>query len=354
MKICSVVGTRPNFVKEYLLNRELKRRGVHEVLIHTGQHFDYEMSQAFFDCFELPPPDHHLQVANTNGTNGATFLANTILELVPVFQAEAPDCVLSYGDVNSTMAAAIAASRLRIPFVHVEGGIRSTERNNHEEINRRVSDVLADVIFCCTETDLTNLKNEGYGADRVEFSGDLMKDALMMTLEKYGIVPSRGDYLVLTLHREENLMDPARLRAIIEGIARSGRRVVFPAHPRTLRNLQESGAIDIIAGSRIELCKPMGYVDFMRLTAGADKILTDSGGVRREAYLLHKPCIVLIEISWFPEISRNGWKVLTGPDPDRIARLITEFEPTGPHVELFGDGAAHQRIADELVRRYGN
>ena len=352
MKICSVVGTRPNFVKEYLLNRELKCRGVDEKLIHTGQHFDYEMSQAFFECFELPPPDYHLQVANTNGAT--TFLANTIKDLAPVFEAEQPDCVLSYGDVNSTMAAAIAASRLRIPFAHVEGGIRSIERNNPEEINRRVSDVLADVIFCCTETDKVNLEREGYEPDRIVLSGDLMKDALLMTLAKYDIQPTRGDYLVMTLHREENLTDPRRLRAIMEGIARSGRRVVFPAHPRTLRNLQETGLTDLLATSRIELCKPMGYVDFLRLTAGADKILTDSGGVRREAYLLGKPCIVLIELSWFPDISRAGWKVLTGPDPDRIAQLITTFEPTGPHVELFGDGAAHKKIAQELVQRYAN
>ena len=351
MKICSVVGTRPNFVKEYVLNGELKRRGVEEILIHTGQHFDYEMSQAFFDCFEIPPPDYHLQVANTNG---ATFLANAIIELVPVFEKEAPSCVLSYGDVNSTMAAAIAASRLRIPFAHVEGGIRSDQRNNPEEINRRVSDVLADVIFCCSQTDVANLEKEGYEADRIELSGDLMKDALLLTLRKYGITPARGDYLVLTLHREENLTDPARLNAIIEGVARSGRRVVFPAHPRTLRQLKDSGAIDIIANSKIELSKPMGYVDFVRLAAGADKILTDSGGVRREAYLLGKPCIVLNELSWFPEISRIGWKVLTGPNPDRIACLIEKFEPTGPHMELFGDGAAHRKIADELVRRYAH
>jgi UDP-N-acetylglucosamine 2-epimerase len=351
VKICSVVGTRPNFVKEYLLNRELKRRGIREVLIHTGQHFDYEMSQAFFDCFELPPPDHHLQVANTDG---ATFLANAIIELVPVFQKEAPSCVLSYGDVNSTMAAAIAASRLRIPFVHVEGGIRSTERNNPEEINRRVSDVLADVIFCCSETDVINLQREGYESDRIVLSGDLMKDALMMTLRKHDIVPSRGDYLVLTLHREENLTNPVRLRAIIEGVARAGRRVVFPAHPRTLRNLEQVGLMDVLAKSQIQLCKPMGYVEFVRLAAGADKILTDSGGVRREAYLLGKPCIVLIELSWFPEIARLGWKILTGPDSERIAHLIRDFEPSGPHKELFGDGAAHVKITDELVKRYAN
>jgi UDP-GlcNAc3NAcA epimerase len=349
MKICSVVGTRPNFVKEYLLNQELRRRGIHEILIHTGQHHDYEMSQAFFECFELPPPDYHLRIENRDPVS---FTAQAITELAAVYQDEKPDCVLSYGDVNSTMSAAIGASKLRIPFAHVEGGIRADDRYNPEEINRRVSDVLSDVIFCCTKTDVENLEREGYEPGRVELSGDLMKDALLITLEKYDIKPVRGDYHVLTLHRQENVTDGARLRAIIEGLVGSGQRIIFPAHPRTLQCLQNFGIVELLRGSRIELVKPMGYVDFLRLTAGADKILTDSGGVRREAYLLRKPCIVLIEISWFPEISRAGWKVLTGPEPDRIARLIRTFEPTGPYRDLFGDGDAHRKIADGLVKRY--
>jgi len=349
MKICSVVGTRPNFVKEYLVNMELRHRGLREVLIHTGQHYDYEMSQAFFECFELPPPDYHLQIPNNDPV---TFMSRIIEELAGVFRAEKPDCVLSYGDVNSTMSAAIAASKLRFPFAHVEGGIRAADRYNPEEINRRVSDVLADVIFCCTKTDVRNLEKEGYEPHRIEFSGDLMKDALLMTLEKYGIQPSRGDYHVLTLHRQENLEEAPRLRAIIQGLVRAGRRIIFPAHPRTLKCLQDFGLMEILGKSQIELCKPMGYVDFVRLAAGADKILTDSGGVRREAYLLRKPCIVLIDISWFPEISQAGWKILTGPEPDRIAHLVSNFEPTGPYQELFGDGTAHRKIVDGLVRRY--
>jgi UDP-N-acetylglucosamine 2-epimerase (non-hydrolysing) len=351
MKICSVVGTRPNFVKEFLVNRELRRRGIQEVLIHTGQHYDYEMSQAFFECFELPAPDYHLQIANSDGVD---FSARAILELAPVFRKEMPDCVLSYGDVNSTMSAAIAASKLRIPFVHVEGGIRSVDRYNPEEINRRVSDVLSELIFCCTKTDVANLENEGYEADRIAFSGDLMKDALLMTLEKFGIGVSRGDYLVLTLHRQENLTDRQRLRAIMEGLVKADRKIIFPAHPRTLQCMKEFGILELLRGSQIELCKPMGYVDFLRLTAGADKILTDSGGVRREAYLLRKPCIVLIELSWFPEISQAGWKVLTGPDADRIASLVKNFEPTGPYQELFGDGNAHRKIVDGIMGKYGH
>jgi UDP-N-acetylglucosamine 2-epimerase (non-hydrolysing) len=264
-----------------------------------------------------------------------------------------PDCVLSYGDVNSTMAAAIAASKLRIPFLHVEGGIRSVDRSNPEEINRRVSDVLSDLIFCCTKTDVANLEKEGYEAERISFSGDLMKDALLITLDKFGIEVSRGDYLVLTLHRQENLTDERRLRAIIEGLVKADRKIIFPAHPRTMRCMKDFGILKLLEGSRIELCKPMGYVDFVRLAAGADKILTDSGGVRREAYLLRKPCVVLIELSWFPEISQVGWKVLTGPDVDRIAGLVKNFEPSGPYVELFGDGTAHQHIVDAIVRKYG-
>jgi UDP-GlcNAc3NAcA epimerase len=351
VNVCSVVGTRPNFVKEYLVNRELRRRGIHEVLIHTGQHYDYEMSQAFFECFDLPAPDHHLQIANSDNVS---FSARALVELAAVFEAEKPHCVIAYGDVNSTMAAAIAASKLRIPFAHVEGGIRATDRYNPEEINRRVADVLADVIFCCTPTDAHNLRTEGYQTDRIELSGDLMKDALLMTLEKYGIEPERGDYHVLTLHRQENLEDEGRLRAIIEGLVRPKQRVVFPAHPRTAKSLEKFGLLGLLDGSGVELCKPMGYVDFLRLTAGANKILTDSGGVRREAYLLRKPCIVLIELSWFPEISQAGWKVLTGPDPDRIADLIRNFEPAGPHQNLFGDGLAHRNIVDGLVKRYAN
>jgi UDP-N-acetylglucosamine 2-epimerase (non-hydrolysing) len=173
-------------------------------------------------------------------------------------------------------------------------------------------------------------------------------------LAKYCIKPARGDYHVLTLHRQENLEDGARLGAIIEGLVQTGRRIVFPAHPRTLQRLKDFGLIETLGKSRIELCKPMGYVDFIRLAAGADKILTDSGGVRREAYLLHKPCVVLINLSWFPEISQAGWKVLTGPDPARIAHLVNHFEPTGPYQELFGDGAAHRKIADGLASRYAD
>jgi UDP-N-acetylglucosamine 2-epimerase len=350
MKFFSVIGTRPNFVKEFLINRECKNRGIREFVIHTGQHYDYEMSQIFFDGFNLPAPDHYLDVKNSNS---AQFSADVILRLDKLLREDRPDFVLSYGDVNSTLAAAIAATKNRIPFAHVEGGVRSDDLYNPEEINRRVADVLAEVNYCCTKTDTANLEKENYNPDRIVLAGDLMNDALVYTMEKHSIPVSRGDYMVLTLHRQENVTDAGRLDAIFDGLIKSGKRIVFPAHPRTLKSIQSNGLMKRLAASKIEMVKPMGYLDFVRLAAGADKVLTDSGGVRREAYLMKKPCVVLIELSWFPEISEAGWKVLTGPDPDKIARLVGEFEPTGEHRSIFGDGKAFEKIIDDLEERFG-
>ena len=349
MKFYSIIGTRPNFVKEFLINRECKKRGIEEILIHTGQHYDYEMSQVFFEVFNLPKPDYYLGVENRNS---AQFSAEVILRLDELLKNNRPDFVFSYGDVNSTLAAAVASVKNRLPFVHVEGGVRGQDLYNPEEINRRVSDVLAEVIYCCTKNDVKNLQKENYEPERIVLTGDLMNDALRYTLDQNRIDINRGDYMVLTLHRQENVMNPDRLEAIIKGLALSGKRIVFPAHPRTVNQLKANGLMSSITQSKIEIVKPMGYLDFIKLLAGSDKVMTDSGGVRREAYLMKKPCIVLIEISWFPEISEAGWKVLTGPDSTKIAKLINEFEPSGEHVEIFGDGKSYMNILDDLEARF--
>ncbi len=351
MKFFSVVGTRPNFVKEFLINRECGKRGIKEVLVHTGQHYDYEMSQVFFDVFDLPRPDYYLGVSNHNN---ATFSAEVIMRLDRLIREDRPDFVLSYGDVNSTLAAAIASTKNHIPFAHVEGGVRGHDLYNPEEINRRVADVLAEVIYCCTKTDVRNLHLENINSERIVFSGDLMKDALIYTLERNNISINRGDYMVLTLHREENVLNRDRLEAIFKGLIMSKKRIIFPAHPRTIQRMESFRLVKRIAASNIEVVKPMGYIDFVRLVAGADKVLTDSGGVRREAYLLKKPCIVLIELSWFPEISQVGWKVLVKPDPVRIAALIKRFEPSGEHPDIFGDGKAYVKIVNDLEERFAH
>lgn len=351
MTFCSVVGTRPNFVKEFLINRQCKLHGVHEVLVHTGQHYDYEMSQVFFDQLELPKPDYFLGVKNADHI---TFTAEVISRLGELLRRERPDFVLSYGDVNSTLSAAIASVKLGIPFVHVEGGIRTTNLYNPEEINRRVSDVLAEVIYCCTKNDCSNLEKEGYEAHRVVFSGDLMKDTLLCVLSEHNIEVARGDFNVLTLHRQENILDTSRLEEILDGVILSGRRTIFPVHPRTRMQLEDHGLMAKLAKSNVEPIKPMGYVEFLRMAAKADKILTDSGGLRREAYILKKPCIVLIDICWFPEISQAGWKVSAKPDRKNIAKLIKEFDPRGDQPDIFGDGRAHQLILEDLEVRFAS
>lgn len=351
MRFYSIVGTRPNFVKEFMINTEAIKRGFHEIIVHTGQHYDRDLSGVFFEDFALPVPHHLLAVENNDNVS---FTAGAMQRLGELFREDRPDFVLAYGDVNSTLSAAVAAAKLKIPFAHIEGGIRSFDRYNPEEINRRVSDTLAEVNYCCTSTDVLNLKAEGHAASRIVLSGDLMKDVLMYTLSRLEVPVVRRDYMVLTLHRQENVVAYERLEAIVDGLIRSQKRILFPAHPRTRKQLEKFGLIKKLAQSKVELMNPLGYVEFVKLVAGADKVLTDSGGVRREAYLLKKPCVVLIELSWFPEISQAGWKVLTGPDPERIAYLINTFEPTGPHRELFGDGRAHVKILEDLEQRFGS
>lgn len=351
MKFFSIIGTRPNFVKEFLINRESRKRGFREILVHTGQHYDYEMSKVFFETFDLPAPDHYLDIQNRTASQ---FTGESIVRLDELFRAEPPDFVLSYGDVNTTLAAAVASTKNHIPFAHVEGGIRGNNLYNPEEINRRVADVLAEVIYCCTNRDVNLLLRENYEKSRIVLTGDLMNDALQYTLRTQNIGLERSDYMVLTLHRQENVTNPQRLAAIVDGLVQSGERIIFPAHPRTAQQIEKNGLAGKLAASKVELVKPMGYLDFVKLTARANKVLTDSGGVRREAYLMHKPCVVLIELSWFPEIEERGWKVRTGPDSERIAKLIREFEPTGEHADIFGDGEAYVKILDDLETRFGS
>lgn len=352
MKFFSIIGTRPNFVKEFLVHKECKKRGIIEKIVHTGQHFDYEMSQTFFNYFNLPQPDYYL---NVNNKNSISFTGEAIDRIGYTLTREQPDFVLSYGDVNSTLAAAVASTKLKIPFVHVEGGIRTQNLYNPEEINRRVADVLAQVIYCCTRTDVNNLKKEGFEQNRIVLSGDLMKDVLLYTIKEHSIKITKGEYMLLTLHRQENIKNKNRLEAIVDGLIRSKTEIIFPMHPGTKIQFEKFGLMKKVANSRIEIIKPLGYLDFIKLAANSNKILTDSGGVRREAYLLKKSCIVLIELSWFPEISQAGWKILTKPDSKQIAKLINEFEPNSKqHPDIFGDGQAYNRIIDDLEGRFGN
>jgi len=352
MKVISVVGTRPNFVKEFFINNELKVRGIKEILVHTGQHYDYEMSKVFFEDFNISKPDYHFE----NSSNSSIQqVANVMIYMEDVLKKEKPDCTLIYGDVNSTLAAAVASAKLRIPVVHIEGGIRSRSLYNPEEINRRVSDHLSTLIFACTGTDYENLLKENFPEDRIVLSGDIMKDVILHVIKRDNIEIKRGDYSIVTIHREENVESRQRLTNIISGLSKSGERIIFPVHPRTKQKLERFDLIDrVIKNSKIEITKPRSYREFVKLLAGANKVITDSGGVRREGYILKKPVIVLIDITWFPEILEAGWKVVVDADSDKIASAIRDFEPPKAHPEIFGDGYAYKRIVGSIAKRFGD
>ena len=351
MKVVSVVGTRPNFVKEFFIHKELKKRGIKEILVHTGQHYDYEMSKIFFENFDIAKPDYHF---NNSNLSSIQQMAHIMEYMEDVLIKEKADCTLVYGDVNSTLAAAVASAKLKIPVVHIEGGIRSPNLYNPEEINRRVSDHLSVLIFVCTGTDYRNLLEENFSKDRIVLSGDIMKDVLLYTVDKENIKVERGRYSVVTIHREENVESKERMTSIILGLINSKEKIIFPVHPRTRKKLEKFGLIDLITkNSRIEIIEPQSYTKFVKLLAGANKVITDSGGVRREGYILRKPVIVLINITWFPEILKAGWKVVVDADTDKIADAINNFEPDKKHPNIFGNGNAHKIIVDNLISRLG-
>jgi UDP-GlcNAc3NAcA epimerase len=351
MKIVSIVGTRPNFIKEYVMFPQFQARGIEEVLVHTGQHFDYEMSELFFEQLEIPRPHYMNEVIK--GKHGRET-GEMMGFIESVLMDEQPDATLVYGDVNSTMAAALASAKLRIPVVHIEAGLRTPFRYNPEEINRRVADTVSDLLFPHIREAYESLMREGYDPADVFLPGDIMKDSLLKITEKYGIEPTKGDYCVATVHRAENTEDPKRLEAILDGFLTSHIPIKFAVHPRTSKRMAQLGLIKKIEQSKVvELLPPIGYLDFMRLMAGADRVLTDSGGVRREAYILGKPVVNLTNIVWVPEMVSCGWSLIADADSKKIADAIRNHNPSGERPEIFGDGHAAERIAEIIEKRYG-
>jgi UDP-N-acetylglucosamine 2-epimerase len=350
VKIVSIVGTRPNFIKEVLINRRLRKLGINEILVHTGQHYDANMSDVFFRQLGIREPDYRLQVPT--GSH-ARQTAAILIGVEEILVDEKPSVTLVYGDVTSTLAGALASAKLRIPVAHVEAGIRTSARQNPEEINRRLTDHVSSLLLANTEDAAEALLREGFPPEDVNLAGDVMKDMLLSTVANLRLEPIRGDYHLATLHRAENVDDVQRMASIIEGFVSSGERILFPVHPRTRERLESSGLLERLERSgTVEVLPPCGYEDFVRLLAGANKVLTDSGGVRREAYILGKPVIVVIEITWFPAIARSGWKVVVGSDKDAIVDALRNFTPPAEHPAIFGDGRAHEHIVNALLSRF--
>ncbi len=351
-KVLTVVGARPQFIKASPVSSALKQAGLQEILIHTGQHYDHNMSDVFFRDMNLPTPDVNLNVGSgSHGYQTAQML--TGLELL--IEEHKPACVIVYGDTNSTLAGALAAIKLGVPVAHIEAGLRSFNRSMPEEHNRVITDHCADLLFCPTQTAVDLLSREGIN-DHVFLVGDTMYDALLQykdvarqrsdILNKLNILPRK--YLLLTIHRPYNTDVPAHLSAILSVLEESGESVIFPVHPRTRTHLQ-----DISLASNIQLIKPLGYLDMLWLEHNARMILTDSGGVQKEAYFQSVPCITLRSETEWVETLVAGWNVLTGVDTNGIRLALHAPVPTVPPPAVFGDGRAAISIATIMRELFG-
>ncbi len=346
MRVASIVGARPQFIKLLPVSCALRQQHK-EIIVHTGQHYDYNMSARFFDELAIPTPDHHLGIGS--GSHGVQ--TGRMLEAVEqVLMQERPDWVIVYGDTNSTLAGALAATKLHMRLAHVEAGLRSFNRTMPEEINRVVVDHLSDRLFCPTETARRHVNNEGI-TEGVEVVGDVMYDLLLQVLPKLHtraqtLLPALhvapNEYMLVTVHRAANTDDPEAMRGIADALKQLEMPILFPIHPRTRACLER---YDIIWNKHILLIEPVGYIDMLALEQSAYRILTDSGGVQKEAFLLRVPCVTLREETEWTETVETGWNVLVGCCPQAIIEAVGRSNPEPPQQHPFGDGNAAARIA---------
>lgn len=356
MKIVTVVGARPQFIKAAAVSRALQARsgeGLAEVLVHTGQHYDKMMSDVFFEELGIDAPAYNLAIAG--GGHGA--MTGRMLEaLERVFIDERPDWVLIYGDTNSTLAAALAASKLHIPIAHVEAGLRSFNMRMPEEVNRIVADRLSTLLLCPTEAAITNLRREGV-TDGVHLVGDVMYDVALhfsraadehgQLLAQLGLVPQA--YALATCHRAETTDDPAQLEGVVRGLAEIARQlpVVLPIHPRTRGKLAEFGLTERLAG--VQLIEPVSYLDMVTLEKNAAVIVTDSGGIQKEAFFYRVPCVTTRRETEWVETVDAGWNVLVGTDSEAmVSAVASRAQRERLDAQPYGEGDAANRILDLL------
>jgi UDP-GlcNAc3NAcA epimerase len=348
MRIVTVVGNRPQFVKAAAVSRLLRER-VDELIVHTGQHYDDELSRVFFEELSVPAPDRELDAGG--GTNTAQT-ARILAALEPVLAELTPSLVLVYGDTNSTLAGALAASQAGIPTGHVEAGMRSFDRSMPEELNRVLTDHASELLLCSTETAMLNLEREGVRGES-HLVGDVMADVSLAfrdiaeersaILDELGLEP--GSYLVVTAHRAGNVDRADRLEALVALLEALPAPVVLPLHPRTRERLTAAGLMDRLDGTSI--VPPLGYLDFMKLARHARAVLTDSGGVQKEAYLLGVPCVTLRDTTEWVETVEAGWNTLVDLDP-AAALAALERRPPEDRPELYGGGHAAERVCEVL------
>lgn len=353
MKIITVIGARPQFIKSAMVSKALEKlEGIEEIIVHTGQHFDHNMSEVFFNDFELASPAYNLGVHSL--MHGA-MTGKMLIELEPILLSEKPDIVMVYGDTNSTLAGALAAKKLNMKLAHVEAGLRSYNTSMPEEINRIIVDRISDILFCPTSTAFDNLRKEGFeGFDtKIIVTGDVMQDAALyfgkIALAKSSIKSTLklGEYVLATIHRAENTDDPVHLQSIVNALNEIHKKttVVMPIHPRT-QYLMEQYHIK----PHFKIIEPLGYIDMLALIQQANMIITDSGGLQKEAYFFRKNCITLRQETEWTELVENGYNILAGNDTREIENAfdIMSQRQNNFEVELYGTGSAADQIAMHL------
>jgi len=353
-KIASVIGARPQFIKVYPLAKELDKKFSH-IIIHTSQHYDYRMSKIFFKDLNIPKPKYNLGIGS--GKHGEQT-GKMLIELEKTLLKVKPQLVLVYGDTNSTLAGALAAAKLHIPVAHIEAGMRSFNKRMPEEINRIVTDHISDILFCSTNTAVKNLQTEGI-QKHIYLVGDIMLDAFLNVLKyadkkskvlyTHKLVPKQ--FSLLTIHRASNTDNPRNLSSIIYALIKSKQKIIFPVHPRTMKYLKRYRLLKAIKSSSIKIIEPISYLDMIKLQKESRHILTDSGGIQKEAYFLKIPCITLRHETEWVETLQYGWNMLVGTDSKKILTAIQQFKPNKKHPSLYGQGKCSEKIVKIIQKK---
>jgi len=355
MKILSVLGARPQFIKAAAVSRVIKEtQGLKEVIVHTGQHFDKNMSDIFFSEMDIPNPDHML---NINSLSHGAMTGRMLEQVEVVIKKEEPDVVMVYGDTNSTIAGALAAKKLHVKVAHVEAGLRSFNIKMPEEVNRILTDRISDILFCPTDTAINNLKKEGFDNFDINIikNGDVMQDAALYyakaSSERSSIIKKLGlkDYILGTIHRAENTDDPERMLNIVNALNDVNKdiRIVLPLHPRTKKILKKLGL-----NLEVDVIDPVGYFDMIELIKNSKLVITDSGGLQKEAFFFDKHCVTLRDETEWVELIQNGYNILAGSNKNAIKDNITKMlsKTSDFSLNLYGEGQASNIIAENLKR----
>jgi UDP-GlcNAc3NAcA epimerase len=353
MTIVHIVGNRPQFIKLSLLHEALSAYpAVHSRIIHTGQHFSDNMSDIFFRECGLPLPDRQLDIHSLSHNE---MVGRMLIGLDAALEAERPDAVIVYGDTNTTLAGSLAARKRQIPVLHVEAGVRTGDETMPEEVNRYLSDRMADLNFTCTRLNSDNLLREGMAPHRIRHSGDLLLDATLRFAPRAraqsavpaNLLPGKQPFILATIHREGNTEDPAVLASILQALNELNREwpVVFPIHPRTRAVIEENALSFGLVGT-----PPLGYLDMLALLQACTYVITDSGGLSREAFFFSKPSVIVMDRPFWPEIMANGPSLAAGADTQAILRRFRELDPERPFQHgVFGDGHAAEKIAADVL-----